>query len=101
LFAKAPQRNCYLVNIQMNSLFPQRFQIDVFGDAVTICGFVFDFLDGDFQDHPVDGFIGEFICKGAVSERKKVRKRKLRRSYSSPARSKLGLSHLRKLANPS
>ena len=63
--------NCHLVNIQMNSLFSQRFSIDVFGDAVTIRGLVFDFFFEALQDYAVDGFIREFISKAAVSQRKK------------------------------
>jgi hypothetical protein len=61
----------YFVNIQVSSLFPQRFTVDIFGDAVTVCDLVFDFLVGDFQDHAVDGFICEFISKARVSQRKK------------------------------
>jgi hypothetical protein len=55
----------------MNSLFSQRFSIDVFGDAVTIRGLVFDLFFEALQDYAVDGFIREFISEAAVSQRKK------------------------------
>src|SRR5215213_2104509 len=55
----------------MNSLFSQRFSIDILGDPVTIRDLVFDLFFGALQDYAVDGFIREFISKAAVSKRKK------------------------------
>ena len=60
----------YLVNIQMSSLFAQRFTIDVFGYAEAIPEQVVDFPRGNFQDHTVDGFIRKFVSKVAVSQGK-------------------------------
>lgn len=59
----------HLVNVQVGSLFPQRFTKDVFRDAITVSHLVFDLLGGDFQDHAVDGFIREFIGKVAAAQR--------------------------------